>query len=132
MAHVVVESHTVLPVQIFLQPSRAWEWSRYERRGQVKVDLKRFAQAIEDFDLAQKLSPENFISLGLLGNRGLAYEGLSLWPEAVRDYTTAIDLGRSVGAEEPYILNRCRRRTITGGERARANCNARIGNVKNE
>eukprot|EP00241_Pyramimonas_parkeae_P007008 CAMPEP_0114252110 /NCGR_PEP_ID=MMETSP0058-20121206/15656_1 /TAXON_ID=36894 /ORGANISM="Pyramimonas parkeae, CCMP726" /LENGTH=318 /DNA_ID=CAMNT_0001366011 /DNA_START=263 /DNA_END=1220 /DNA_ORIENTATION=- len=77
----------------------------YERRGQVKVDLKRFAEAIEDFDLAQKLSPENFISLGLLGNRGLAYEGLSLWPEAVRDYTTAIDLGRSVGAEEPYILN---------------------------
>jgi len=73
---------------------------------QVNVDLKEFAAAIADFNKAQELSPANYISLGLLGNRGLAYEGLSQWQQAANDYTRAIDLGRSVGSQEPYILNR--------------------------
>jgi hypothetical protein len=37
--------------------------------------------------------------------QGLAHEGLSQWQEAVDCYTQSIDLGRSVAADEPYILN---------------------------
>jgi hypothetical protein len=37
--------------------------------------------------------------------QGLAHEGLSQWQAAVDCYTQSIDLGRSVGADEPYILN---------------------------
>lgn len=87
----------------------------YERRGQVHLDLKQFREAIADFDTAQARSPDNYISLGLLGNRGLASEGLSLWKDAIRDYTQAIELGESIGAQEPYILN------------SRGNCYASIG-----
>mmetsp|Transcript_31344 Transcript_31344/g.43483 ORF Transcript_31344/g.43483 Transcript_31344/m.43483 type:complete len:366 (-) Transcript_31344:67-1164(-) len=87
----------------------------YERRGQVKVDLKDFEGAIEDFNTAQKLSPSNYISLGLLANRGLAYEGLARWDAAIKDYTTSIELGESIGAQEPYILN------------SRGNCYSSVG-----
>ena len=75
---------------------------------QVYLDLKQFQNAITDFNTAQTRSPENYISLGLLGNRGLAHEGLSLWKNAIEDYTRAIDLGDSIGAQIPYILNRCK------------------------
>jgi len=91
----------------------------YERRGQVQLDLKNFNEAIADFNTAQKLSPPNYVSLGLLGNRGLSYEGLALWREAIQDYTLAIDLGESIGAKEPYILN------------SRGNCYASIGEYQN-
>ena len=45
-------------------------------------------------------------SLGLLGNRGLAYEGLYQWKEAVGDYTAAIEIGKTIDSQLPYFLNR--------------------------
>ena len=63
-------------------------WS--ERRGQVSVDAKRFEQAIKDFDAAEavykKKVDEDYVSIGLLSNRGLAHEGLYQWKEAIADY----------------------------------------------
>eukprot|EP00854_Cymbomonas_tetramitiformis_P005313 gene5313-6457_t len=87
----------------------------YERRGQILVDLKRFTEAIADFNKSTELSPANYVSLGLLANRGLAFEGVADWRAAIRDYTKAVDLGREIGASEPYILN------------SRGNCYASIG-----
>lgn len=63
---------------------------RIERRGQVLLDLKRFEEAIADFDDAETgyhatVDPK-YVSLGLLSNRALAYEGLYQWAEALRDY----------------------------------------------
>lgn len=45
-----------------------------ERRGQVFVDLKRFTEALGDFDAAVAAQPPGFVSLGLLANRALAHE----------------------------------------------------------
>ena len=77
----------------------------YERRAQVLVDLKRFKPAVDDFDKAVSLYDPNFRSLGLLSNRALAYEGLSDWEGAVRDYSDAIRLSREIGGVPPYVLN---------------------------
>jgi hypothetical protein len=51
----------------------------YERRGQVLVDLDRFDEAVADFNRAETMQADNYVSLGLLSNRALAYEGLSDW-----------------------------------------------------
>jgi tetratricopeptide (TPR) repeat protein len=61
-----------------------------ERRGQVHVDMKLFENAIDDFNAAERMYRDTvdptYVSLGLLTNRGLAYEGLYMWKEALRDY----------------------------------------------
>lgn len=61
-----------------------------ERRGQVLVDLKRFDDAIGDFNAAeglyQRTVDANYVSLGLLSNRALANEGLYRWDAAIADY----------------------------------------------
>ena len=77
----------------------------YERRAQVLVDLKRFQPAVDDFNTAVSLYDPDFRSLGLLSNRALAYEGLSDWDAAVRDYSEAIRLSREIGGVPPYVLN---------------------------
>jgi tetratricopeptide (TPR) repeat protein len=77
----------------------------YERRGQVFVDLKRFQEALSDFDAAVAAQPPGFVSLGLLANRALAREGLSDWSGAAADYTAAILLSAGVGFDAPYLLN---------------------------
>lgn len=63
-------------------------WS--ERRGQVAVDLKRFTDAISDFDQAEaayrNTVDPTYVSLGLLSNRALAHEGLYQWDEAIANY----------------------------------------------
>jgi tetratricopeptide (TPR) repeat protein len=82
------------------------------------VDLKQFEAALADFDQAQRLQPENYVSLGLLANKGLAHEGLAQWQQAVDCYTRSIDIGRSVAADEPYILN------------SRGNCFISLGNYQ--
>ena len=38
-----------------------------ERRGQVLLDLKRFNEALADFDEAERAQGSGFVSLGLLG-----------------------------------------------------------------
>lgn len=86
-----------------------------ERRGQVLVDLKRFAAAIEDFNAVEAARGEAFKSLGLLNNRGLAYEGLAEWRNAIRDYDESVVLAEELGAAEPYVLN------------SRGNCHASLG-----
>ena len=55
--------------------------------------------------LGQELSPQNYVSLGLLANKGLAYEGLSLWDGALDAYTKSLDTGASLGFSQPYVLN---------------------------
>lgn len=76
-----------------------------ERRGQVLLDLKRFEESIADYNAAASESPSNFVSLGLLANRALAYEGLSRWSEAERDYTRSLELSAAIGSTQPYVLN---------------------------
>ena len=44
--------------------------------SQVLVDLDRFNNAIADFNKAEGLQGNNYVSLGLLSNRALAYEGI--------------------------------------------------------
>ena len=77
----------------------------YERRAQVQVDLKRFKPAVDDFNKAVSLYDPDYRSLGLLSNRALAYEGMSDWESAVRDYSEAIRLSRDIGGVPPYVLN---------------------------
>lgn len=76
-----------------------------ERRGQVYVDLKRFEDAIVDYDFAEKKYEKEYRSLGMLSNRALAYEGLSRWREAIENYSEAIKYSEMVGAVPPYVLN---------------------------
>jgi predicted Zn-dependent protease len=54
-----------------------------ERRAQVLVDLKRFKEAIADYDAAEGMYSSEYRSLGMLSNRALAYEGLADWKNAV-------------------------------------------------
>ena len=44
---------------------------------QVLVDLDRFEDAIANFNKAEALQAGNYVSLGLLSNRALAYEGIN-------------------------------------------------------
>ena len=85
----------------------------YERRAQVRLDLKQFRESIADFDNAERM--HSYTSLGLLTNRGLAHEGLSEWAAADADYSRAITLSKELGGELPYVLN------------SRANCRASLG-----
>ena len=84
-------------------PTATCVW--YERRGQVYVDRKRFNDALVDFAVAEKRAPENYVSLGLLANRGLTYEGLSQWQEAEREYSRALSVAENLGFSAPYLLN---------------------------
>jgi tetratricopeptide (TPR) repeat protein len=87
-----------------------------ERRGQVFVDLKRFEEALTDFDVAERgEQAQNVTSLGLLANRALAYEGLSRWGDAIKDYDRSLQLAESTGFAQPYVLN------------SRGNCYAALG-----
>lgn len=80
-----------------------------ERRGQVAVDMKLFSDAIRDFDHAEamykKVIGEGYVSLGLMSNRALAYEGLYQWRDAIRDYDQALQYASQVGYSIPYVLN---------------------------
>ena len=76
-----------------------------ERRAQCLVDLKRFSDAIRDFDAAVNLYEPEYKSLGLLSNRALAYEGLSDWNGALRDYDEVVRLSNAVDRAPPYVLN---------------------------
>ena len=96
------EAYDLLTRIIALEPDDG-QW--YERRAQVLVDLKRFRAAVDDFDAAvAKYEPE-YRSLGLLSNRALAYEGLSDWNSAIRDYDEVIRLSGEIGRVPPYVLN---------------------------
>ncbi len=86
-----------------------------ERRAQVLLDLKRFDDALAEFDAASARQPPGFVSLGLLANRALAHEGLSQWREAEADYTRSLTLAEATGYSQPYVLN------------SRGNCRAALG-----
>lgn len=76
-----------------------------ERRAQVLVDLKRFEDAIADYDFAESKYEKEYRSLGMLSNRALAYEGLGRWRDAVADYSEAVKYSEMIGAAPPYVLN---------------------------
>jgi tetratricopeptide (TPR) repeat protein len=89
-----------------------------ERRGQVQVDMKRFNEAIQDFNDAEEgyrrtIDPQ-YVSLGLLSNRALAHEGLDQWNEAIADYDKALAFAGELGFNIPYVLN------------SRGNCHASL------
>ena len=67
------EAYALLTELHELEPSGG-RW--LERRAQCLVDLKRFEDAIADFDAAVALYEPEYKSLGLLSNRALAYEGV--------------------------------------------------------
>ena len=112
------EAYDLLTRIIALEPENG-QW--YERRAQVLVDLKRFRAAVDDFDAAvTKYEPE-YRSLGLLSNRALAYEGLSDWNSAIRDYDEVIRLSGEIGRVPPYVLSsRGNAEIVRGGLRGRS------------
>ena len=77
----------------------------YERRAQVLVDLKRFREAVDDFDAAVARYEPEYRSLGLLSNRALAREGLGEFDLAIADYDECVRLSREIGKVPPYVLN---------------------------
>ena len=77
----------------------------YERRGQCLVDLKRFDEALRDFRRAEDLYPPEYVSIGLIGNKALAHEGLAQWEDAVANYSRAIEASEATGAAPPYLYN---------------------------
>lgn len=96
------EAYALLTELHELEPSDG-RW--LERRAQCLVDLKRFEDAIADFDAAVALYEPEYKSLGLLSNRALAYEGLSDWKRALRDYDEVVRLSSAVDRAPPYVLN---------------------------
>ncbi|XP_024520021.1 uncharacterized protein LOC9631231 isoform X1 [Selaginella moellendorffii] len=85
---------------VAMDPARtAW----LEGRGQVRVDAKRFEEAVADFDEAIRRQPENYRAYS---GRALAFEGLAQWSNAVADYTEALQRGRAAtGYRDPYVMN---------------------------
>ncbi|CAN0025392.1 unnamed protein product, partial [Phaeothamnion confervicola] len=91
--------------------------SLYKARGNVRVDLKQFDTALQDYDTVIEMMkadgaelpdgtaryseyPDTFVQ------RGLTEEGLGDWRRAVEDYTRAVDLwggGRGDGVN-PFVL----------------------------
>jgi tetratricopeptide (TPR) repeat protein len=92
--------------------------SLIKARGNVRVDIKKFSAAIEDYDLVVAMMqadgaerpedgtsrygeyPDTFVQ------RGLAREGLADWEGAIEDYSKAVKLwggGRGEGIN-PYVL----------------------------
>jgi len=61
----------------------------YYNRGSVYLLKSEAARAIEDFDEAIKLSPDDS---AIYNRRGLAYEQLKQYPEALRDFDQALRL----------------------------------------
>jgi tetratricopeptide (TPR) repeat protein len=87
----------------------------YKMRGNVRVDLKSFSLAKEDYDRVLELMSDGERQDGTAAymeypdtyvQRGLCYEGLGDWASAVADYSKAISLwggGRGEGIN-PYVL----------------------------
>lgn len=87
----------------------------YKMRGNVRVDLKSFSSAKEDYDRVLQLMSDGERKDGTAAymeypdtyvQRGLCYEGLGDWVNAVADYSKAISLwggGRGAGIN-PYVL----------------------------
>ncbi|GAQ88058.1 hypothetical protein KFL_003970050 [Klebsormidium nitens] len=96
----LAEACTLFDKLVALEPERT-EWR--EARGQLRVDSKKFNEALDDFNYVLEKNPSNFRGYS---SRALAYEGLSYWDKAVDDYTTALRLGKkATGFDEPYVLN---------------------------
>ena len=87
----------------------------YKMRGNVRVDLKSFALAKQDYDRVLELMSDGERKDGTAAymeypdafvQRGLCFEGLGDWANAVADYSKAISLwggGRGAGIN-PYVL----------------------------
>jgi tetratricopeptide (TPR) repeat protein len=86
-------------------PRRA-EW--LEGRAQVRVDAKRFKEALEDFDAALSAVMDNDSGAGarLHAGRALAHEGMYQWEQALGDYNVALEAASKGGFKpDPYVLN---------------------------
>mmetsp|Transcript_13611 Transcript_13611/g.17748 ORF Transcript_13611/g.17748 Transcript_13611/m.17748 type:complete len:397 (+) Transcript_13611:152-1342(+) len=89
----------------------------YKARGNVRVDLKRFSEALEDYNKTIDLMSVDGENKDGLANyyeypdafvqRGLTFEGLGEWQNAVDDYSRALQLwGGGRGPDgNPYVLN---------------------------
>jgi len=86
---------------------RRLEW--LEGRAQVRVDAKRFKEALEDFDAALSAELDDDASgtgARLHAGRALAHEGLYQWEQALVDYNVALEAASKGGFKpDPYVLN---------------------------
>ncbi|MCO5571177.1 hypothetical protein L7F22_024911 [Adiantum nelumboides] len=94
------EACNIFDTIVALDPEHT-EW--LEARGQVRIDAKRFNDAVSDFTEVVSRNPKNFKAYS---GRALAYEGLGQWQNAIQDYTTALEQAQLLtGSFEPYIVN---------------------------
>lgn len=94
------EACKIFDTIVALDPDHT-EW--LEARGQVRIDAKRFEEAVSDFSEVVQRNPSNFKAYS---GRALAYEGLAEWDNAVQDYTKALEQAQLLtGYVEPYIIN---------------------------
>ncbi len=64
--------------------------SGYEKRGLSYQELKRYQEALQDYDKAIELSPEN--SSDIYGNRGHIYSEFGRYQEAINNYDKWLNL----------------------------------------
>jgi tetratricopeptide (TPR) repeat protein len=64
----------------------------YGNRGIAYVKLGQYQRAIQDYDTAIRLKPDDAIAVAVYNNRGLAYAELGQYQRAIQDYDTAIRL----------------------------------------
>lgn len=94
------EACKIIDTIVALDPDHT-EW--LEARGQVRIDAKRFEEAVSDFSEVVRRNPTNSKAYS---GRALAYEGLAEWQNAVQDYTKALEEAKVLtGVIEPYIVN---------------------------
>ena len=74
----------------------------YYRRGLAYFEKNDYGRAIQDFNEALNLDPDN---VAILQSRGWAYENKNDYEQAIRDYNRAISLQSSYG---PAFIRRAR------------------------
>lgn len=93
----------------------------YSNRGNSFFDLGNLERAIEDYNKALKLNPDDTVTLS---NRGAAYIELKRYDEALEDFTRATTLQPS---NYVALSNRCWVLVLKGKlEAALADCNAAL------
>jgi len=74
----------------------------FYRRGLTYFEKNDYSRAIQDFDEAIKLNPDN---AAILQSRGWAYESKNDYDQAIRDYDRALSLQSSYG---PALIRRAK------------------------
>ena len=105
------EAEAAFSEAIRLDPANA---EAYHRRAGCRVNTKRVADSLPDFDAAVRLDPKN---PEVVKNRGIAHLNLLRFDDAIADLKHALDLGPS--DPQPYrkVLGQaCAQRAVESGE----------------